>query len=410
MFRHAVGAIGLGLLAWNPLFAGTFGTLNATNDAATGISTSKSYSHAVDIFGDDGSGAANGAIINGIKFGADTGSNYTLNTNNSFNNHNPAGVTPGGFSDLLDDFRYGGVSGTSTLTLTNLTPGQTYTATFFSSDFGTRNVNITASDTGATTLFNQNIYGGLQYSYTPTGNSITFTFDAVNDGDTWHHYGFANQYAAGSGPFTVKQFSGDADSGVKAGNVYTHAVDLKGSPGAGTVNVNGVTFVEGSTGTYNGGYGNTYTLSGAGNAFNGDVTNVTGGIGSMLDDFMYGNAGQNATLTLNGLETGEVYELNLYANGFGDPAGRFVTLVADDGSLVFDANAYGDGNGTMLTYRYTASGPSESFLIDPAGDDTFHWYAFSNVMVTPEPGSLVAMAIAGVAVFGFAWLRRRPRS
>lgn len=69
--------------------------------------------------------------------------------------------------------------------------------------------------------------------------------------------------------------------------------------------MNGVNFVEGGTGTFNGGFGNTYTLTGPGNAFAGDVTNVTGGIGSMLDDFLYGTDGGGvATLTLNGLTAG----------------------------------------------------------------------------------------------------------
>lgn len=82
--------------------------------------------------------------------------------------------------------------------------------------------------------------------------------------------------------------------------------------------------------------------------------------------------------------------------------------MADDGSLVFDANAYADGNGVMLTYKYTASGSAESFVIDPsANDDTFHWYAFSNSLVAiPEPSSLMVMVIGGLALIGVAVARR----
>jgi hypothetical protein len=58
-------------------------------------------------------------------------------------------------------------------------------------------VNVTTSD-GGSILFDQNFPGDrnpsvLRYTFTATDAEITFTFDPVNNADTFHQYGFTNE-------------------------------------------------------------------------------------------------------------------------------------------------------------------------------------------------------------------------
>jgi hypothetical protein len=215
----------------------------------------------------------------------------------------------------------------------------------------------------------------------------------------------SNHYAdPAAAPFKTLPVTGDATSGVSALKTYTHAVDLNAAV---DTSVNGVTFVgRGNTG--DGGFGKTFTLAGATTPFSGDTTNVTGGIGATLSTFLYGTAGGNSSLTLDGLTPGTTYELSVFASSFGDPGGRFVTVSSENGSLVYDENFTGDNNGSVLTYLYTATGASQTFTFDPHdSDDTFHWYAFANAVApVPEPGT--ASVLAAGAAAGLL-RRRRPR-
>jgi hypothetical protein len=114
-----------------------------------------------------------------------------------------------GSSNLLgSDFFYSGATGgNASLTLGNLVPGQNYVATWYNVGFGAvggRFVNITPGDTGVPFLFDENQSGPgngnlLTYTFTAVAPLITFSFDAVSDGDSFHHYALTNAGPSGSG-------------------------------------------------------------------------------------------------------------------------------------------------------------------------------------------------------------------
>jgi hypothetical protein len=121
-----------------------------TDDASTGISSSKTYTHAVNF----SSGPS--TTVNGVAFT----NAWTSFANGSFNDNRTVDFDNGnnitGDSYLLSThFRYWGVS----MILTGLTPGKVYELTFFSVAWedGTRTVTLTH---GATSfVFNQDMYG-----------------------------------------------------------------------------------------------------------------------------------------------------------------------------------------------------------------------------------------------------------
>ncbi len=175
-----------------------------TNDADSGISVGKVYTHAVNF--KEAEGVA--TTINGIAFENDnnyTGTNWQLQ--GTTNAHGPAtdyNVTGDG-SLLLKNFFYGG---TPTLTLTGLTAGQEYVLTLYTRAWGEpggRVINVTTSADGRTVALDQNIAGTtnnkgngrlFKYSYTaPVSGTLTVTFTAQT-ADTWHHYGFSNEVAS----------------------------------------------------------------------------------------------------------------------------------------------------------------------------------------------------------------------
>ena len=102
-----------------------------TNDADSGISSSNTYTHAIDFNNSGG-----GATINGVVFTAATGNtgNFTRTVaNGSINNHNGTGevTTSGNLADLMQGFLYNSGpatdgSGLQTYTITGLTMGTTY--------------------------------------------------------------------------------------------------------------------------------------------------------------------------------------------------------------------------------------------------------------------------------------------
>lgn len=176
----------------------SFSTTAFTGDADSGISSSKTYTHAINFNG------AN-VTINGVTFtgGSTTGANYALTTtagtSNGFNGHtnNVAGNANG----LFTDFFY---NGTETLTLTGLTPGTTYTTTFYNNGFGNPGGRFaTISDSvGNSIVFDENWTGEgngnlLQDTYTADATgSVAFTFLPTSPGDTYHMYAFSNEVAA----------------------------------------------------------------------------------------------------------------------------------------------------------------------------------------------------------------------
>jgi hypothetical protein len=187
------------LFAGLPAAAGTFSSVGFTGDADSGISLGLTYTALGDF---NGSGPR---VVNGVAFNdtGSSGSNYLLS----------GAATPfGGFANnltgasngLASDFIYtGDNTGNASLTLSGLIPGQKYVTTWYNAGFGNPNgrvVDIIPSDTGLPFRFDENFSGAgngnlLRYVFTATSNSITYNFDAVNNGDSFHHYAFSNAVA-----------------------------------------------------------------------------------------------------------------------------------------------------------------------------------------------------------------------
>jgi hypothetical protein len=195
-----------------------------TDDASTGISSSKTYTHAVNF----SSGPS--TTVNGVAFT----NAWTSFANGSFNDNRTVDFDNGnnitGDSYLLSThFRYWGVS----MILTGLTPGKVYELTFFSVAWedGTRTVTLTH---GATSfVFNQDMYGnnnGIKIVglYTADANG-ELRLGMVND---FHMYAFANCVYTGTLPVVVAQVAPAAFEGgnrVGLGTVLTWAEEFSGS-------------------------------------------------------------------------------------------------------------------------------------------------------------------------------------
>ena len=218
--------------------------------------------------------------------------------------------------------------------------------------------------------------------------------------------------AGGAGVFTFAPITGDADSGISPAKTYTHAVDFSANSDPGTT-INGVPFHVGRA------TGPNYTSTGIANfipGYNFPNRSVPGGsntLADLLKDFYFsfftaggGNDGTQ-TLTLQGLTPGTTYATTFYNVGFDPTRTRVVTVSADDGgSIVFDQNFTGEGNPSVLRYRFVAPAASITYTFDPANNpDSFHQYGFTNEVV-PEPAGLFA---AGVVAAGLL-LRRRRRA
>lgn len=176
--------------------AGTFSFSPFTGDADSGISNRLTYTSKVDF---TGNGLRN---VNGVSFNetAPTGTNYVLTgAGNDFPGF--ANNVTGDAGGLLTDFRFtGDNSGNASLTLSGLTVGQQYVTSWYNAAFGGaggRLVNISASDTGTAINFDENYTGAgngniLRYAFTATAPTITYSFDAASDGDSFHHYALTN--------------------------------------------------------------------------------------------------------------------------------------------------------------------------------------------------------------------------
>lgn len=184
------------VLAVPVIHAGTFSVSPWTGDGDSGISSLTSYTAVVDFAG------TGSTVVNGVTFtntGAPTSSfqlNGALNGFAGFTNN-----LTGGSNALASDFWYSGnTNGNASVTLGNLIPGQNYVTTWYNAGFGGaggRFVNITPGDTGIPFLFDENQSGAgngnlLTYNFTAVTTLITFTFDAVSNGDSFHHYALTN--------------------------------------------------------------------------------------------------------------------------------------------------------------------------------------------------------------------------
>lgn len=380
-----IGGLNFGLYNAPTNLSSYLSTRAFTGDADSGISTSKTYTHAVNAGGP-------ALTINGVNFADGVnidGPNYTIRgLNNDGSTDAPEGFTgfqnhlTGSINALATDFYYSGVVPNMLVTLSGLTPGQTYTTTFYGAGFGNPGGRvITASDSsrGMELTFDENEFGDgngilLTNTFTAQSDSITYYLEG-QAGVTFHLYGFSNEVADSY----VTGFTGDADSGISFIKEYTHALSFNGN---GSV-VNGVQF-QGAMQV-----GANYSLA----AFDGTntspmngvveyTTNVGGNSHELLENFYYSSTGDEK-LTLNGLTAGATYTITFYAAGYG--AGSRIQTITDGlgGSFTFDENAPGPANGLLIRHTYTATTSSVTFTIhaeDPG--NSFHQYALTNEFVS----------------------------
>jgi len=187
-----------------------------------------------------------------------------------------------------------------------------------------------------------------------------------------------------AGTFSYVPLTGDADSGLAIDKTYSHAVSLVGN----ATTANGVVFEVANTA------GTNWTFTGTSTYGNNSGTGyVAGNIGNVLQKFQYGEG----TVTLTGLIPGQSYVTTWYSKGWEAAGGRVIDISASDGgSITFDQDVYGQGNGSLLQYSFVAPGDgSMAYVFAPVNTGaTFHMYGFSNELAT-APANQWALTTGG---------------
>jgi autotransporter-associated beta strand protein len=384
-----------------------------SGDADCGLSTNKTYTHLLD-FPDNGSAAT----VNGVAFISAGTSGSTNGYAWSATGNPPTGTWADGgtgVAQLIEDFTYGGTD--YTLTLSGLTPGQSYETRLYFRSFGSVNPN---SPRKLTFFFTSGsaFIGSLYYSpdaeYARSMLCCRYTADAAgtlsvrvlvhNSGHTCHVYGLSNEKtAAPEAPAApaatyprVVAFTGDADSGFSTGKTYTHLLDFPANGNPATVN--GVDFLAAGMSGSAFGYGwNTNVNEKALNLSWNDAQGIgndsaRGGIDRLLWDFQYNST--NFTLCLTGLTPGRTYEARLYFRSFGNPVANsprdiiatFAAGAAAIGSTPHDLDTIAR---SRIECRYTAdtAGTLSINIVSPNSGSTCHLYGLSNEELN-EPSAL----------------------
>jgi len=273
--------------------------VNYTNDAGTGISTAKTYTHLLDF----GSGSGK-AVVNGIAFEKTVAVSGTLNGygwngapsgNNSGGNASLAVNSSQGIYYLLYDMNLG--MSTGTLYLTGLTVGKRYEVRLYhrcwavGTDRSTRLVfdpdgpgpiadAITFNPDAV--AFNDNYLG---YRYLAASNALAITIQSLRK-DQYHLYGLSNEesYDTLGNPATLT---------IAGTSVFDGALTGQGAlvkTGAGTFTVTGNSTATGPVAVNAGAFG----VANSGTATLGPVTVATG---AML--FGNGRVGGNVAVASN---------------------------------------------------------------------------------------------------------------
>jgi hypothetical protein len=186
--------------------AGRFSIHSWTGDDNSGISGDTVYTHTGKFAGEGVAGepffAGNGVYFERDADGSGTDWALTGPATNVFDTSNPVNVTGDG-AGLVRGFVYGDEdTNHPVLTLTGLVPGTTYVTTFYAVGYGEaggRFVDITPADNPRNpTRIDQNAAGSgngqlIKYTYVASGTEMSFVFDAIVTGDSWHHYAFSNE-------------------------------------------------------------------------------------------------------------------------------------------------------------------------------------------------------------------------
>lgn len=170
----------------------------------------------------------------------------------------------------------------------------------------------------------------------------------------------------------------DASVGLNSGKTYFNAVNLHGT----NLTINGVGFEASYEGNP---FGSTWSISNEMSVtVGGAANNITGQLGSLVNDFIYG--GSPGWVMLSNLTAGQTYILSFYNRSY-EAAGsgvRVQTILSSSGaSTVFDEDigASGAGEGTILRYTFIATGLTESVMFSPNSSGTMHLYGFSTEQV-----------------------------
>ena len=185
-------------------------TVTFTNDAGTGVSTAKTYTHLLD-FGT----RTNVAVINGVPFTKVASQNGSTNGYGwaNFPPLSHGGGVPSatycvpdgtGAYDLLYDMDYGwSWPGAATMQLTGLTPGKRYEVHLFNRTWGwggSRTQTLTFDPDGAGPItesitFNPDqLYANyVAYRYTPVSTTLNITVQSAQSNQTYHLYGLSNE-------------------------------------------------------------------------------------------------------------------------------------------------------------------------------------------------------------------------
>ncbi len=200
------------------------------------------------------------------------------------------------------------------------------------------------------------------------GPAVIYTVTA-QDGVSTKDYSVTVQRSG----WTFSPWTNDADSsidGVQAD--YTVAVNT-GTADTVAATVNGINFSpHAMTGT-------NFVISGTSNNA-GRATNVTGDSATLAFNFTHGSASR--TVTLNNLTVGVAYETSLYTYGW-EPSGRTHRFESGGDSLVVDQDAYGNNNGTRISYTFVAAAATRVLSITQTGVGPFHLSALTNRVAPP---------------------------
>jgi len=187
----------------NVLYFTTF-----TNDATTGISTSKTYTHLLDF----GTRASPATVINGVAFNKSVATFGSINgygwTNFPATPHGgnvpPTVPVDSGIYNLLYDMDYGlQYPGSATMSLTGLTPGKRYEVRLYnrywtSSNDRTQTLAFDPDGAGPISdavTFNPDTLAPnfLAYRYTAVTSVLNITVASKLSGQTYHLYGLSNE-------------------------------------------------------------------------------------------------------------------------------------------------------------------------------------------------------------------------
>lgn len=219
----------LALLVGATAQAGTISIVDFTNDATSGISNAKSYTHTID------PGNQTAATVNGVVFDQvpATGSsvidvpalNYKHETAGGVLHNLSGGTTgvTGGVSDLMYDhvYNHGSLVGEDqTITLSGLTAGVTYDMRLYYRPWTAGDTlrvnNITCDEDGAGPLGSSQFVGEddgdgtfasyLSYVYTAGSEGklvISITPNPASGAHSWHTHGLTNEVVAVPEPGTL---------------------------------------------------------------------------------------------------------------------------------------------------------------------------------------------------------------